>query len=257
MKLISWNINGIIARTNDGRLDKIFEFNPDIFCIQEVKANPKNLDSDIIHKKGYYDYFYPPQNPELNSFSGVAVYSRMAPISLNHGFNNKFDNEGRIQRLEFEEFNLYNVYFPAGTPYGTLDKKMALEKKFEFYDLFTEYVMKSNKPQVICGDFNRIREEKDAIDPQSLRNKSGFLPKEEQWFEEFIEMGFIDSFRLFNDECGNYTWWADTSSKEENNGLRFDYFLVNKELKDNIKNATILSDINDKDHAPITLELEF
>lgn len=252
MKLISWNINGIKARTNDGKLDKIFGLKPDIFCIQEVKANPKNLDSTILHKKGYYSYFYPPQKPSLNGFSGVATYTNYTPIGLKHGFNDKLDNEGRIQRIEFEEFNLYNVYFPSGA--SSADN---LDKKFEFYDLFTNYVKKSNKPQVICGDFNRIREEIDANDPKSLRNKSGFLPEEEQWFKEFLEDGFVDTFRLFDKEGNNYTWWPNSESKEDNKGLRLDYFLVNEQLKDNVVDARILYDMVTHDHAPITLEFEF
>lgn len=251
MKLISWNVNGIKSRVNDGKLDKIFELNPDIFCIQEVKNNPKELDAEILHKKDFNSFFY--HGIKYNGHgSGVATYTKYDPISLKHGFCNKYDNEGRIQRLEFDEFNLYNVYFPSGA------KPERLDDKFEFYDLFTKYVKKSRKPQVICGDFNRMSTELDSYDPKRHAKASGFLPEEQEWFKEFLEDGFIDSFRLFNQEGGNYTWWSNRGNlREENKGIRFDYFLVNEKLKDYISNASILSNINNQDHAPILLELEF
>lgn len=251
MKLISWNVNGIMSRVNDGKLEEIFETEPDIFCIQEVKNKPKELSSDIIHRKGYNSFFY--HGIKYNGYgSGVATYTKMEPISLKHGFCDKYDNEGRIQRLEFEKFNLFNVYFPSGAG------KERLEDKFEFYDLFTKYVKKSGKPQVICGDFNRMSTELDSYDPKRHARASGFLPEEQEWFKEFLESGFIDSFRLFNREGGNYTWWSNRGTlREENKGIRFDYFLVNEKLKDNIVSASILSDLNNNDHAPITLELKF
>lgn len=251
MKLISWNLNGIMSRVNDGTLDKLFGLDPDIFCIQEVKSKPKELDAEIVHKKGYNSFFY--HGIKYNGFgSGVAVYTKEEPISLKHGFCNKFDDEGRIQRLEFDEFNLFNVYFPSGAG------KERLEDKFEFYDLFTEYIKKSRKPQVICGDFNRMSTELDSYDPKRHARASGFLPDEQAWFKNFLEDGFVDTFRLFNKEGNNYTWWSNRGTlREENKGIRFDYFLVNEKLKDNITGASILSDINNKDHAPISLELEF
>lgn len=252
MKLISWNVNGIKSRVDDGTLDEIFNLEPDIFCIQEVKSKPDNLSENVINKKGYNNFFY--HAPKYKNGSGVATYCKIEPISLKEGFedNNKFDIEGRIQKIEFDKFELYNVYFPSGAG------KERLEDKYEFYDLFTNYVKKSRKPQVICGDFNRMSTELDSYDPKRHAKASGFLPEEQKWFKEFLEDGFIDSFRLFNQEGGNYTWWSNYPNlREENKGIRFDYFLVNEKLKDNISNASILSEINNKDHAPIMLELDF
>lgn len=249
MKLISWNVNSLRKRNETGRLNEIFDLNPDIFCVQEVKVNPKNLDPHIIHKKGYYSYFYPPSKPTLNGFSGVATYTKYPPITLKHGFNNKFDVEGRIQTIEFEDFNLYNVYFPSAG-----DDKF--EEKCEFFELFTEYVNQSEKPQIICGDFNRGASEQDIYKYNPRTN--GFKPEEIQWFQSFLESGFVDSFRLLNKYSDKYTWWhREDKNRDKNEGLRLDYFLVNETLKDNIVNASILSKIYDGDHVPITLELEF
>lgn len=251
MKLISWNVNGINKRYETGELDEIFKLDPDIFCIQELHQKPENINKNLISINGYKNYFYPAESSK--AIWGVATYTKYEPLSLKEGFgnNNKFDCEGRIQKFEFDEFELYNVYFPSGAK----DERLPL--KYEFYDYFTEYVKKSRKPQVICGDFNRMSTELDGWNPKNQRKNSGFLPDEEKWFKEFLEEGFIDSFRLFNQEGENYTWWWNSDLKKENKGIRFDYFLVHEQLKDNVAGASILSHFGTRDHAPITLELEF
>lgn len=255
MKLISWNIGGIKAKFNKGGLDKVFELDPDLLCLQEVKGNPKNLDGNIIHQTGYQSYFYPPSKSKYSRYglSGVATYTKLTPISLKHGFGNKFDSEGRIQTIEFEHFNLYNVYFPTG---DSSRKSIETQRKYEFYELFTKYVKESNKPQIICGDFNRGASKQDTYQYNSSTN--GFRLEELEWFEDFLESGFIDTFRFFNKRVREYTWWhKDDKNREKNEGLRLDYFLVNEELKDNISNASILSEIYYEDHVPIELEMKF
>ncbi len=252
MKLISWNVGGIMSRVNDGTLNKIFDLNPDIFSIQEVHTNPSKLDDEVVHKINYDSFFYHGIKYDGHG-SGVATYTKFKPITFKNGFDNrKFDDEGRIQRLEFDEFTLFNVYFPTGSG------EEKFEDKLEFYDLFTRYVKKSRKPQIICGDFNRIASFKDVYEPENHKYTIGCKKIELQWFQEFLDSGFIDSFRLFNKETGNYTWWPNQGKfREENKGFRFDYFLVNEELKDNVVNASILNHFVTYDHAPITLELEF
>lgn len=255
MKLISWNVGGIGTCYNKGYLDQLFNLEPDIFCIQEVKKNPKNLDDKIVHRRGYHNYFYPPSKEEYvkTGSSGVATFSKNAPISLKHGFGSKFDNEGRIQTIEFDEFNLYNVYFPTG---GNSRKSDETQNKYEFYELFTKYVNESDKPQIICGDFNRGASKLDIYQHNSSKN--GFRIEELKWFEEFLENGYVDSFRYINKDSRKYTWWhKDDKNREKNEGIRLDYFIVNEKLKDNIINASILHDIYDNDHVPISLELEF
>lgn len=252
MKLISWNVNGIKSTYENGGLGEVFDLNPDILCLQEVKNKPKNLDMEIVYHKNYNGFFYP--SSKFNRYSGVATYTKYEPISLKQGFDSvKFDCHGRIQRMEFDEFNLFNIYFPSGASDAD-----ALNDKYEFYDLFTKYVNKSKKPQVICGDFNRMSKEIDGSNPEKLCKKSGFLPEEQKWFSDFLESGFIDSFRLFNNDDGKYSWWANGyNCREKNIGMRLDYFLVSQDLKDNVVGADILSDITGSDHAPISLELEF
>ncbi len=245
-------MGGIKASYNNGKLDEVFNLDPDILCIQEVKAEPKNVDANIIHRKGYNSFFYP--SSLYKAYSGVAIYTKFKPISLRNGFGSTFDVEGRIQKIEFEEFDLFNVYFPLGGSRNSIKTK----NKTEFYKLFTNYVDQSEKPQVICGDLNRVASIKDMCNPGKNKNSDGFRPEELEWFENFLEMGFVDSFRLFNNEEGQYTWWPNHDDlKETNQGFRFDYFLVNEKLRNNIKNAQILSDIYDGDHVPILLELDF
>lgn len=254
MKLISWNVCGIQSRYDDGTLNEIFNLNPDIFCLQEVHQKPRNLNPEVYCKQGYTGFFYP--SLKYKNACGVATYSKYDPINLKNGFDNlKFDVDGRIQRIEFEEFNLYNVYFPTGK-----DNNKDLETiyKNEFYEIFTKYVMKSKKPQVICGDFNRIASDKDVYEPENHKYTNGCKSIEKQWFNDFLSSGFIDTFRLFNKDTGNYTWWARQGDfRKENKGFRLDYFLVNEELKDNITNASILHQIPTEDHAPISLDIVF
>lgn len=254
MKLISWNVCGIQHRINDGTLNEIFKLNPDIFCLQEVHQKPHNLDKEQIYQDGYKRFFYP--SVKYDNASGVGTYSKYDPISLKNGFDIlKYDVDGRIQKIEFEYFNLYNVYFPTGKD---SDKHPETIYKMEFYDEFTKYVMKSKKPQVICGDFNRIASDKDVYEPENHKYTNGCKAMEKQWFNDFLNNGFVDTFRLFNKEPGNYTWWPPQGKfHEDNKGFRLDYFIVNEELKDNVVDAVILHQIPTKDHAPIALDLEF
>ncbi|WP_288652902.1 endonuclease/exonuclease/phosphatase family protein [uncultured Methanosphaera sp.] len=147
-------------------LQKVFNENPDILPLQEVKSSLQNLDAQILYKKRYNNFFYP--SSKQKGQSGVAIYTKYNPTSLIHGFNSSFDNEGRIQKIEFDKFNLYNVYFPLGAT------KESLKSKFEFYDLFMCYVNKSNKPQIICGDFNRIVSEIDGYNLDLLKKNNEF-----------------------------------------------------------------------------------
>lgn len=148
---------------------------------------------------------------------------------MKKGFrDSEFDREGRVIKLEFENFNLYSVYAPSGAK-----SKEHLERKYRFYDKFTDYIYKSNKPSVICGDFNRISQEIDAKNIENIKNKSGFMPEEEAWFKEILETKYIDAFRKFNKDGDNFTWWSNRKgAKEENKGYRFDYFLVSKTFED-------------------------
>ena len=243
MKIISWNINGIKSRIKDESFEEIFKQEPDIICFQEVKS------TEIPEIKGYYSYLFPSKKDA--KYSGVAIYTKIEPISTRKGFGKKeFDIEGRVLRLEFENFNLYNIYSPVG---GGSDEEF--EFKTEFYDRLTEYLGKSNKPVIVCGDFNRISQEIDAKDVKKIIGKSGFKPNEQEWFKEILTK-HVDAFRKFHDDTDKFTWWPYAwDSRAKNNGYRFDYFLVSNSFENTLTNSYILTDHMGSDHAPIVLEL--
>ena len=218
MKIISWNVNGIKSTYENGGFESLIkEQSPDILCIQEIKT------TEVPTLDGYTLYSYP--SSELTNFYGTAVYTKVEPLSVNKGFgDDEFDAEGRVINLEFENFNLYNVYVPSGAK-----SKEKLNRKYRFYEEFTKYFKKSKKPVIVCGDFNRIAAEIDAKRPELMKNKSGFMPEEQEWFNEILTE-YIDAFRKFHDEGDNYSWWANKNLRAENKGLRLDYFLVSKTL---------------------------
>ena len=244
MKIISWNVNGIKSIINNGFLDEIFAQKPDILCLQEVRS------TEIPEIEGYVAYNNPSR--ELTNFYGTAVYTKIEPLSVRKGFGDKeFDSEGRVIRMEFDNFILFNVYAPSGA-----SSQERLNRKYRFYDLFTEYVYKSRKPAIVCGDFNRISEEIDAKNVKNIKGKSGFLPEEQEWFRKILSERFIDTFRKFHHDGENFTWWSNRKgAREANKGYRFDYFLVSKSFENTLTDSYILKDQMGSDHAPIVLEL--
>ncbi|MEJ2782603.1 exodeoxyribonuclease III [Methanobrevibacter smithii] len=243
MKIISWNVNGLKSIIEKGFLEEIIAQDPDILCLQEVKS------TEIPEIENYISYNY--HASELVNFYGTAIYTKVEPLSVRKGFGDKeFDAEGRVIRMEFENFYLYNVYCPSGA-----SSQERLGRKFRFYDEFTEYVYKSNKPSIICGDFNRISAEIDAKNPKNIKGKSGFLPEEQEWFKEILTK-YVDAFRKFHDDGDNFTWWPNRKGfREENKGYRFDYFLVSNTFENTLTESYILKDQMGSDHAPIVLEL--
>lgn len=243
MKIISWNVNGIKSIIEKGFLEEIIARKPDILCLQEVKS------TEIPEIENYIYYNFPAS--KLVNLYGTAIYTKVKPLSVKKGFDDKeFDVEGRVIKMEFENFNLYNVYAPSGA--GSKEK---LNRKFGFYDEFTEHIYKSDKPSIICGDFNRISQEIDAKIPKNIKNKSGFLPEEQEWFKEILT-SYIDAFRKFNQEGDNFSWWSNRKGfRKENKGYRLDYFLVSNDFESKLTDSYILKDQLGSDHAPIVLEL--
>ena len=243
MKIISWNVNGLKSIIDKGFLEEIIAQDPDILCLQEVKS------TEIPEIENYISYNYPAS--ELVNLYGTAIYTKVEPLSVRKGFGDKeFDAEGRVIRMEFENFYLYNVYCPSGA-----SSQKRLDRKFRFYDEFTEYVYKSNKPSIICGDFNRISAEIDAKNPKNIKGKSGFLPEEQEWFKEVLTK-YVDAFRKFHKDGDNFTWWPNRKGyREDNKGYRFDYFLVSNTFENTLTDSYILKDQMGSDHAPIVLEL--
>jgi exodeoxyribonuclease-3 len=254
MNLISWNVNGIRAIHKKGFLDWLKKENPDILCLQETKAHPEQLPDELLNVNGYNSYFS--SSIVKKGYSGVAIYSKQEPIKVEHGFGiKKFDDEGRIIIAEYNEFVLMNIYYPNGK---ASDER--LKYKMDFYDAFLTYsnkLVKKGKKLVICGDVNTAHKEIDIARPKENENTSGFLKIERDWMDKFIGDGYIDTFRLFNQEPDQYTWWdLVTRARERNVGWRIDYFYVSENFKNNLTNAFILPDVMGSDHCPIGIEVE-
>ena len=253
MKIISWNINGIRAAYKKGLYDWLNEEKPDILCIQEIKAMPDQIPNKL---KNLSDYLLFVNSSEKKGYSGVATFTKKKPIKVIKNFDiEKFDSEGRIMITDFSNFTLFNIYFPNGKK-----NQERLKYKLDFYDLFLSYVDKyrlNEKNIIVCGDFNTAHKEIDLARPKQNEKNSGFLPIERLWIDKFIEHGYVDTFRHFNKNPNQYTWWDQkTRSRERNVGWRIDYFFVNIELLPKISNAFILKDIMGSDHCPIGIEIK-
>ena len=252
MRLISWNVNGIRAADRKGMFDWFKKESPDIFCVQEIKAMPEQFPS---HLKNTPNYHVNINSAERKGYSGVATYSKQKPIEVKTGFGiEKFDNEGRTLITEFEEFVLFNIYFPNGKK-----NQERLDYKLEFYDTFLSYAENEKaegKNIIVCGDFNTAHKEIDLAHPKANEKVSGFLPIERAWIDRFIEHGYTDTFREFNTQPDQYSWWSmRTKARERNVGWRIDYFFVNDEFLPKIKDAFILQEVMGSDHCPIGIEI--
>ncbi|WP_073218465.1 exodeoxyribonuclease III [Aequorivita viscosa] len=254
MKIISYNVNGIRAAMRKGFIEWLKAANPDIICLQEIKANFEQVDIEEIEKAGYpYHYWYSAQK---KGYSGVAILSKIEPDHVEYGTGIDYmDFEGRNIRADFENFSVMSLYMPSGTNINRL------EFKFSYMDDFQEYIdtLKVKIPNlVICGDYNICHQAIDIHDPIRNANVSGFLPVEREWLDGFMKSGFIDSFRHFNKEPHQYTWWSyRANSRNNNKGWRIDYNLVSEPLKDNLNRAVILPEAKHSDHCPLLVELAF
>jgi len=254
LRLLSWNVNGIRAIQKKGFLDWFKTANPDILCLQETKAHPDQLDDALKNVDGYESHF---SSAEKKGYSGVVTYTKLKPKNVQQGIGIKeFDSEGRFIVTEFDEFTLFNIYFPNGKA-----SSERLKYKMGFYDAFLKHckqLLKQNKKIVVCGDVNTAHKEIDLARPKENSVISGFLPQEREWIDKFLEAGFLDTFRMFNNEPEQYTWWdMVTRARERNVGWRIDYFYISENLKKNIVSASIHSSIMGSDHCPIELELKF
>lgn len=255
MKIVSWNVNGIRAVERKGFLNWLHESNYDIVCVQETKVSEINLLSgELVHPMPYQSYWK--FSTEKKGYSGVAVFSLIPPISVKTEFDEPhLNDEGRVIQLEFEDFYLFNIYFPNG---GQGPHRIAY--KLDFYKTFLNYIDKlkneSKKNIVFVGDVNTAHKEIDLARPKQNRKTSGFMPIECEWLDKFEEAGYIDTFRLHNQSPENYTWWDyKTRARERNIGWRIDYVYVNSELKDRLKDAFILNDVFGSDHCPVGIEM--
>lgn len=253
MKIYSWNVNGLRAIMKKNFLDFINEYNPDILCIQETKLQEKDLNDSLKNIEGYHSYF---SFAERKGYSGVGTYTKQKPLSVKHGIGiEEFDNEGRILITEFENFTLFNIYFPNGQR-----DEIRLDYKLRFYDALFKYCdeyIKNGKKIIICGDYNTAHTPMDIKNAKANENSSGFLPIEREWMDKIINDGYIDTFRYFHPDTVKYSWWSYRfKARERNTGWRIDYHFVSKNLLNDIKDAEILNEVYGSDHCPILIELK-
>ncbi|MBT3324577.1 exodeoxyribonuclease III [archaeon] len=250
MEILSWNINGIRAIEKKGFLEFMEKKNPDIICLQEIKAMEEQIPDTINNIE---DYHLVVNSAERKGYSGVCVYTKIKPLSVKKGFGvSEFDKEGRALVLEYEKFILMNIYYPNG--------KMSDERlkyKLDFYDHFLKFCSKQKKPLVICGDVNTAHNEIDLARPKGNDKVSGFLREERDWLDKFEEKGLIDTFRHFHPETVKYSWWSvRTRARERNVGWRLDYFYVTKNILEKVKKAFILNEVMGSDHCPVGVNIE-
>lgn len=266
MKIISWNVNGIrsILGQNPSRNfdkisheNKLFEYiekeNPDIICIQETKADIEQIKEELRFPPGYFGYYNSCKSKK--GYSGVVNFTKIKPIETVTIINNEyFDREGRIIQQEFNDFVLFNVYFPNGT-----SGQERIDYKLAFYDFFFNYVetiRKKGKPVIITGDYNTAHKEIDLARPKENRETSGFLPEEREKIDKIINLGYIDTFRQYNNEPNHYTWWSNRArAREFNVGWRIDYFFVVEDFMNAVKESYHQPNVYGSDHCPIILEL--
>tara|TARA_B100000401_G_scaffold65485_1_gene39060 strand:+ start:462 stop:1244 length:783 start_codon:yes stop_codon:yes gene_type:complete len=252
IKILSYNINGIRAALRKNLLEWLKDYNPDIVCFQEIKANEDQFDKSKFTDLGYHSYWFSAQK---KGYSGVGIITKMKPLNVEYGTGIDYmDFEGRNLRIDFKNFSVMSLYLPSGTNINRL------AFKFQYMDDFKAYInnLTSNVPNLIIGgDFNICHKAIDIHDPIRNAKVSGFLPKERDWIDNFINDGFIDSFRIFNNKPHKYSWWSyRANSRNNNKGWRIDYLLAAEKLKKNISESYILDDVVHSDHCPIGLNLK-
>jgi len=254
MKIISYNINGIRAAVTKDFLVWLNAVNPDMVCLQEVKALPEQIPDiiTVIEQLGYTHYWFP---AEKKGYSGVAIFSKIKPNHVEYGCGEEWiDKEGRVLRADFDNFSLMSLYMPSGS---SGDERQA--KKYDFMKFFDGYIenLRKERPNlIISGDYNICHTAIDIHNPKSNAKSSGFLPEERAWMELFLNNGFVDTFRHFNKDPHQYTWWSFRSnSRAKNLGWRIDYHLASQPMLDKLENVTILPDVVHSDHCPVLLEL--
>ncbi len=246
-------MNGIRAAQKKGLIDWLEAANPDVFLVQETKAQPEQIDTKSFEALGYQAIVHSAKKP---GYSGVAIFSRIKPDRVEIGCGmEKYDHEGRVLRADFGELTVLSTYFPSGS-----SSEARQEFKMDFLSDFTpfaERLLKDRRKLVISGDYNICHKEIDIHNPVSNKNSSGFLPEEREWLTRFLKIGFVDSFRIFHPEPGNYTWWSyRANARMKNLGWRIDYHMVSESLKPQVKDAGILDDVHHSDHCPILLEVD-
>jgi exodeoxyribonuclease-3 len=253
-KIISYNVNGIRAALGKDFIGWLKNENPDILLVQETKAQPEQIESHLFEELGYHCYWF---SAEKKGYSGVGILSKQKPDAIITGINNeKYDIEGRAIRADFGDISIFSTYHPSGTTGGPRQ-----DYKMDWLFYFQEYIneLKKERPNLIIGgDFNICHKAIDINKPENKKNVSGFLPEEREWVSNFLQSGFIDSFRVFDQSPEKYSWWSyRAGARGKNLGWRIDYHMVSESMREKLIGASILADVVHSDHCPIVVEMEF
>ncbi len=253
MKITTWNINGYRAILRKEALDWVSEVDPDVICLQEIKVKPEQISEHEQNIEGYTAIW---NSAERLGYSGTAVFVKNPPLEKEKGVGiEKFDVEGRVIRVRYPGFLIYNIYFPNG---GQDNRRVPY--KLEFYESLLDICdeLHANGENIILtGDFNTAHHEIDLAHPKSNEKNTGFLPEERAWIDKYLEHGFVDIFRERYPERVAYTWWTyRTKARAKNIGWRLDYFLISEKLVSKVEDVIVHSDIMGSDHCPVSLILK-
>ncbi|MDD2636932.1 MAG: exodeoxyribonuclease III [Bacteroidales bacterium] len=247
MKIITFNLNGIRSAASKGLYNWLKEEKPDVLCVQETKAQPDQIDVLQFSELGYHSYIH---SAVKKGYSGVAIFSKTEPDYVEIGIGkDKFDIEGRMIRADFGDITILNSYFPSGTT-GDIRQEVKMDYLNEIQNFVD--ILKKERPNIIlAGDYNICHKPIDISKPENKKGVSGFLPEEREWVTQFINSGFIDTFRVFDQSGDNYTWWSyRAGARAKNLGWRIDYQMVTEPLRDKLKSAKIHSNVVMSDHCP-------
>lgn len=254
VKILSYNVNGLRAAIKKGFITWLKEANPDIICLQEIKLSPDQIDLSLFNNLSYFNYWFP---AEKKGYSGVALLTKIKPDLVKYGFENpEYDREGRMLRTDYGDITHLATYFPSGT---TGEIRQAFKMKFlEYFENYIRELLKIRPNLIISGDMNIAHTNIDINFPEKHQTMSGFLPEERAWIDQFLALGFVDSFRIFNRQPGQYSWWTYRAmAREKNLGWRIDYHFITKSLTGRLKSANILPEVAHSDHCPISITIDF
>lgn len=253
-RIVSYNVNGIRSALNKGLPDWIRSVQPDILCVQELKAMADQVDVSFFEEEGYHHYWFPAQK---KGYSGVAIYSRIQPTHVEYGCGiPESDYEGRVIRADFGDVSVMSVYAPSGS---SGDERQ--DFKMKWLASFAPYIQKLRKKRpnlIMAGDFNICHKAIDIHNPVSNANSSGFLPEERAWMDQFLSKDIVDTFRHFNNDPHQYTWWSfRANARNKNLGWRIDYQFATKPLENSLVRSVLLPEAKHSDHCPVLLEVDF
>ncbi|MFZ3231257.1 MAG: exodeoxyribonuclease III [Pseudobdellovibrio sp.] len=255
IKIVTWNVNGIRASYPKGLSQFVEEIKPDILCLQETKAHREQVQPETQTLGFPFDAW---SSAERKGYSSVATFSQIEPLKISKSIDHpEYEKEGRIIWSSYEQFDIYNIYFPNGG---------ARVERHDFKQIFLknlsahlQFEIKRGKQIIVVGDYNIAHKEVDIYDPVRLSKESGFLPEERQWFDQFMELGFVDAYRHLNpDQKKIYSWWSYRELARANNkGWRIDYICITKDLVKNLKSCDVLMNQLGSDHCPVVAEFTF